>query len=264
MLQIRPIPVYDDNYVWVVYPPQHPQCVIVVDPGDAAPVLAALRAEKLQPAAILITHSHWDHITGISAILAEFAIPVYGPPHPQIPEITHPVDEGDYFELLNIHFEVLALPGHMPEHRAYVIRDAAGQKSQPTQILSGDVLFSAGCGRIFSGTHEQLKTSLDRLNAFPTDTLIYPTHEYTLANLAFAQAVEPANLAIETHIQRVRELRRQQQPSLPTRLELERQINPFLRTRTPSVRRIAAQRLAREPIDDQDVFTCLRQWKNQF
>jgi hydroxyacylglutathione hydrolase len=247
---------FEDNYIWLVQG-HTPDRVAVVDPGDETPVLRRLEQGGLQPVAILCTHHHWDHTGGIQALRDRYHIPVYAPAREHIPSATHRVAGGDRVDLesLDLCFDVIETPGHTRGHIAYA---GAGM------LFCGDTLFSAGCGRLFEGSAEQLYASLERLAALPDDTLVYCAHEYTAANLRFAAAVEPGNPAIRTRTEEVERLRSRGQPSLPAVLGGEKRYNPFLRSTVPAVRQ-AAERHAGKPLDSPlAVFTELRRWKDGF
>jgi hydroxyacylglutathione hydrolase len=256
-LQVRPLPAFSDNYIWLVHGLRDPRRVAVVDPGDAAPVLHALDADGLQLGAILVTHHHADHVGGVQALLDRFPVPVYGPSGERIPGRTTALSGGESVELagLGLAFEVLDVPGHTAGHIAYYGHGA---------LFCGDTLFSGGCGRLFEGTPEQMLGSLDALQALPPETAVYCAHEYTASNLRFALAVEPMNPDLVAHADLVRELRAQDRPTVPSTLGLERRINPFLRTRLPAVRAAAERRAGRPLESDSDVFAAVRQWKNEF
>jgi hydroxyacylglutathione hydrolase len=255
-LSITPIPAFTDNYFWLL---ERAGAAVVVDPGDAAPVERALADRKLALAAILVTHHHFDHIDGLKALTAGHAVPVYGPAAElrTIGALTDPLKEGDRVRLdaLGLELEVWEVPGHTLGHIAYVGK---------TFVLCGDTLFSAGCGRLFEGTAAQLQRSLGRLAALPDATRVYCTHEYTLANLAFAAAVEPDNAAIRDEIARVRELRARSQPSLPSTIGHERRINPFLRVGDPAVVSAVRRHAGPGPSGEGEIFAALRRWKDGF
>ncbi len=255
-LQIEPISAFEDNYIWLLT--ADPGCAAaVVDPGDEDPVIDRLRERDLRLEAVLITHHHGDHTGGVEGLAAAYpGLRVYGPKDRRIPEVTHPVGEGDRLLFLEgaVSLQVLAVPGHTASHIAY-----RGEGC----LFCGDTLFAAGCGRVFDGSFEDLAASLRRIAALPGETLVYCAHEYTLANLGFARWVEPERAAIAERTEEVRRLRAAGRPSVPARLELERETNPFLRTSVPAVV-AAAQTYAGCPLADETaVFTALRQWKDR-
>ncbi|MDE1514447.1 MULTISPECIES: hydroxyacylglutathione hydrolase [Vibrio] len=258
MLQIKSIPAFNDNYIWLLQNNQR-DC-IVVDPGDAAPVITYLSQHQLHLKAILITHHHHDHMGGISQLVQLFPNTlVIGPKQESIAGLTHPVQDGDQIELLDHPFTVIGLPGHTLGHLGYLSQ--LGYLGQE-HLFCGDVLFSAGCGRVFEGTMQQMFTSLNRLLALPEQTQVYSAHEYTASNLAFALAVEPDNENLRIYRAEVSRLRADNQPTLPTTLAREKLINPFLRTEQPSVMRAVANRAA--STDPLAIFSALREWKNEF
>jgi len=260
-ISVLAVPAFQDNYLWLVHDNIN---AIVIDPGDAEPVLAALDAHKLSLAAILLTHHHADHIGGVAGLLQRFPvprfnIPVYGPRHENIACITQPLAEGDTVTIpqLQLKFSVLDVPGHTLGHIAYVALENGW-------LFCGDTLFAGGCGRLFEGTPEQMAHSLSKLAALPDTTLVYCAHEYTLSNLRFAHAVEPDNPALAERIQNEQAKRAQGLPTIPSTIRLEKATNPFLRYREPAIMDslVADGRLKQlEPIA---VFTALRAWKNTF
>lgn len=262
-MQLHAIPAFTDNYLWTLV---EGDAAVVVDPGDAAPVGRFLDEHKLTLTAILVTHHHPDHVGGLAPLLARGDVPVYGPAAEasRIRLLNHPLDDGDAIEIFGRRFEVMSVPGHTLGHIAYYCAGTTGNE-EPGILLCGDTLFSAGCGRLFEGSPEQMHASLGRLAALPPQTRVYCTHEYTLANLAFAQAVEPQNRDIAAHIDQVRSWRAAGRPSLPSSLALEHRINPFLRAREPAVRR-AAESWAGAPAlpTEGAVFAALRRWKDGF
>jgi len=256
VLKISPIPAFDDNYIWLLREPEG-RLAAVVDPGDEEPVLAALEAAGLALSAILITHHHYDHTGGVKELLEAWpAALVLGPADSRIPALTRTVGEGDRIALpgLDATFQVLAVPGHTSSHIAYLGGGA---------LFCGDTLFAAGCGRVFDGTFEQLAASLERIAGLPGDTLLYCAHEYTLANLGFAQWVEPESASVAERTAQARRLRGLGQPTVPSRLSEELATNPFLRTGVPAVK-TAAERFAGRLLETGgEVFTALRRWKDE-
>ncbi len=236
---------------------------MVVDPGDATPVIEALAQENLTLAAILVTHHHADHVGGVAQLHQVTGAAVYGPAREDVPAPFTPLMSGDTLDLLGQSVRVMDVPGHTAGHVAYFLPQA-----QPHPVLfSGDTLFSGGCGRIFEGTPAQMLTSLDALAALPDETRICCAHEYTLSNLRFALAVEPDNTDLQVYASQCQQLRAKGQPTLPAQLGNELRINPFLRARHPVVRQavaLHAQLSTQEQQNDVTVFAALRQWKNDF
>jgi hydroxyacylglutathione hydrolase len=258
MAAIIPIPAFADNYVWLL---REGRAAVVVDPGDAAPVQDVLDREGLELAAILATHHHGDHVGGIEALVARRRVPVYGPAHEAIPARTHALREGDRVVVgeLGLELGVLDVPGHTAGHIAY-----AGRVAGAPALFCGDTLFAAGCGRLFEGTPPVMWASLAKLAALAHDTRVYCAHEYTLANLRFAAAVEPANAALASRARRDATLRERGQPTVPSTLAEELATNPFLRVREPAVRAAARAHAGRALDGDVAVFAELRAWKNTF
>lgn len=255
-IQVHPILAFKDNYIWCLINDETNHCIIV-DPGETKPVLAFLKRSNLVLDALFVTHHHWDHTNGIKGIVAAHPISVFGPAKENVFGVSHPVEEGDTIQLPNwpIEFQVMAIPGHTLGHIAYYGDDS---------LFCGDTLFSAGCGRLFEGTAEQMLNSLEKLSQLPDNTQIYCGHEYTLNNLHFAQTVEAANPYIKDYLERVRELRQKNLPSLPATLANERLINPFLRCHEAEVISRVEKHRGRKSDSSADVFSYLRQWKNNY
>ena len=257
-MNLLPLPAFQDNYLWLL---QDGHRALVVDPGDAAPVQAALRQAAAQLEAILVTHHHADHTGGVLELQQATGARVYGPAHEAIPgsAVQH-LSHGDAVHVLGLDFQVIEVPGHTAGHIAYYCPDVDGAPL----LFCGDTLFSAGCGRLFEGTPAQMLASLDALAALPAGTRVCCAHEYTLSNLKFARAVEPGNLELINYQRRCEALRDRQQPTLPSTIGLERQVNPFLRTREPAVVSAAQAYNGADPADETAVFAAIRQWKNEF
>jgi hydroxyacylglutathione hydrolase len=259
MFKIEALPAFTDNYIWLLQDDATQRCA-AVDPGDAAPVLNWLQDHPdWQLSDILITHHHHDHVGGVERLRAETGARVYGPAAENIPARDEALSDGQRIRVLDKELQVIAVPGHTLGHIAYFHADA----EQPW-LLSGDTLFAAGCGRLFEGTPEQMFESLQRLAAMPDRTLIYCTHEYTLSNLRFAQAVEPSNRDIQQRTREVTALREANRFSLPTRMDIERATNPFLRSGFARVQQAASEHSGRKLEADVAVFAALRAWKDSF
>lgn len=259
MLTVTPIAAFTDNYIWVLAKPGDSR-VIVVDPGDAEVVEQALAANQQTLAAVLITHHHQDHTGGVAQLCRSGDIPVYGPANSPFTGITQPLQDGDQITLLGQTFSITATPGHTLDHICYFAQD--DNKAAPPQLFCGDTLFLAGCGRLFEGSAAQMLAAMQFFQQLPASTLVYCTHEYSLANLRFAAQVEPANPAIQQVWQHCQHLRDQQQPTLPSTLTQELAINPFMRTATATVKAAAQAHAGRALADQVAVFSVLREWKN--
>lgn len=265
-MQLLALPAFDDNYLWMLHDGVQ---ALVVDPGDAAPVLQALNSHSLRLAGILVTHHHGDHIGGL-ATLREHApdAPIYAPAEEvasgRIGICTQAVRGGERLALLGLEIEVIDVPGHTAGHIAYFSSPAG----EAPLLFCGDTLFSGGCGRLFEGTPAQMLASLQRLAALPDETRVCCAHEYTLSNLRFARTVEPGNAALAAYEQHCQRLRSEGKPTLPAQLASERAINPFLRCEQAEVQasvRDWQQAQSQAPATDLvTLFAGLRQWKNEF
>jgi len=256
-LTVTPLPAFNDNYIWCIENAEV-DGFVVVDPGDSQVVIEqALKLQK-KLSAILVTHHHADHTGGIKALLEHFGdLPVYGPANSPYAGITHKLKENDSVRLFDTHFSIMEIPGHTLDHIAYY-------NDQQGLLFCGDTLFLAGCGRVFEGSPLQMHQSLNKIMALPAMTMAYPTHEYSVANLKFAMAVDGNNEALKLAQTMCHEIRGENEVTLPTRLAQEAAINPFLRTHDKAVIASAEkfqQQTLKTPVE---VFTVLRQWKNNF
>lgn len=259
MIQIDALPAFTDNYIWLLQDPSSKRCA-VVDPGDAAPVLGWLEQHPdWQLTDILVTHHHHDHVGGVARLKHDTGARVLGPATENIPTRDVALADNDRINVLGLDFDVYAVPGHTLGHIAFY--HAAGQAPL---LFCGDTLFAAGCGRLFEGTPEQMHHSLCRLTELPDSTLVYCTHEYTLSNLRFAQAVEPHNPDIAERLAEVTRLRSENRISLPSNLALERRTNPFIRTNETSVKEKADERTGTSNQSPSAIFAALRAWKDKF
>ena len=254
MINIEPIEAFNDNYIWLVTTNEGS---IVIDPGESNNLLKILNQRNLDLRAILITHHHFDHTGGIDEIVSQKSIDVYGPKN-NIDTINIRVKHGTIIELLGIQFEVIEIPGHTLDHIAYFSEN----QGDPV-LFCGDTLFAGGCGRVFEGTLEQMYDSLSLLKKLPLNTKIYCGHEYTQSNLKFAKSVEPLNENIISRYNRVCKLREKGIPTLPSTIELELATNPFLRADIKEVQVEISKRF-NTPKNDKDIFTAIRQWKDNY
>lgn len=257
-MNLLPIPAFSDNYIWMLHDAEH---AVVVDPGQAEPVLSTLAQRGLKLLGILVTHHHADHVGGVEAIRAATGAPVWGPAYESLPEPVTRVQGGDSIELLGGPWQVIDVPGHTSGHIAFFSTRA---QSQPL-LFCGDTLFSGGCGRLFEGTAAQMQASLDALAALPGNTLVCCAHEYTISNLRFAQAVEPNNPELAQYLEYCQQLRKNGLPTLPSTLQTELAINPFMRSRAADVIAAAVHHDPQtRPEEPASVLATLRQWKNVF
>lgn len=250
MLHIIPIPAFDDNYIWLLHNQSH---AVVIDPGDALPVIDFLQKNHLSLSAILITHHHADHIGGVPQLLEYQEVTVYAPQYEAYAFKHTAVGENALISLpeFDLELAVLWLPGHTLGHIAFYNDD---------YLFCGDTLFSAGCGRLFEGMPAQMLQSLNRLKQLNPATKVFCTHEYTAKNVAFALTLEPNNAALLDRQIEVQHLRQQQLPTLPTTIELELATNPFLRCLQTEIRKNS------QAVNDQElsVFTAIRALRNHY
>ncbi|MDF7758462.1 hydroxyacylglutathione hydrolase [Kosakonia cowanii] len=251
-MNLNSIPAFQDNYIWVLSKDDG-RCLIV-DPGEAAPVLRAIEEQQWQPEAILLTHHHNDHVGGVQALREAFPnVVVYGPAETQHKGTTQVVAEGDTVTVLGHDFSVFATPGHTLGHICFF--------SFP-YLFCGDTLFSGGCGRLFEGTATQMYQSFCKINALPDDTVICCAHEYTLGNMKFAVSVLPEDADVQEYYKKVSELRAKNEKTLPVILKNERKINLFLRTEDADLIEVINQEMVLQHPEER--FAWLRAKKDAF
>ena len=254
-MEILELPLLSDNYAWILKDDNSKDCAIV-DPSEVGPVLKTLREKGLKLISILVTHHHWDHTGGIQGLRQELGeIPVfcsgYDGVQGRVPGATHLLEHGEHFVLLGHEVQCLEVPGHTLGAIAYYVPGARA-------VFTGDTLFTAGCGRLFEGTPEQMLASLRRLAELPRDTLVYCGHEYTEKNLRFALSLESDNEAIRLRLEEVSKARRAQRSTVPARLDVELQTNPFLRTHEEALVAFTGKTT---PVE---VFGEIREQRNEF
>jgi hydroxyacylglutathione hydrolase len=255
-LQVTAVPAFNDNYLWLIHDQQH---ALVVDPGDAAPIDAALASLQLELVAILLTHHHADHAGGVSDLVSRWNVPVYGPAKENIAGVTHRLAEKDKITFAQpaVTLNVLDVPGHTAGHIAYVEHDLHW-------LFCGDTLFAGGCGRLFEGTAEQMTHSLAKFAALPDDFEVYCAHEYTVSNLRFAVAVEPDNVVLVERLKQAVAARAQGISTVPSTLGEEKLTNPFLRYRQPAIIKTLQHEGRLSQSEPVAAFAALREWKNSF
>jgi hydroxyacylglutathione hydrolase len=252
-ITVQAIPYLTDNYAWVI---RIGLQALIVDPGEATPILQFIAAHGLNLRGILLTHKHWDHVNGVAGLLKQFDVPVFLSKKDAVPTVTDFINEEEEIRLDPFPpIQVLEIPGHTLGHVAYYVKDT---------VFCGDTLFSAGCGKLFEGTAKQMLGSLDKLAHLPLSTKVCCGHEYTLNNLRFAKAVESSNNDIEERMSEVKQLLAEQKPSLPSTIGLELKINPFLRCHETEVIENVKKYAGASAYNRVEVFANLREWKNHF
>lgn len=256
--KIHPIPAFQDNYIWI-FTNADETSACVVDPGDPAPVQEYLETRNLKLTDILVTHHHPDHVGGLAKLIETYSPRVIGPALSQIPGISEFVKEDDTVSVFDELFTVLEVPGHTLDHLAYF----SGNSNTPF-LFCGDTLFAAGCGRLFEGTPQMMQKSLAKFTNLPSQTKVYCTHEYTMANLRFAFEANPNNQDLISRMAVEQEKRNNDTPTLPSTIELELLTNPFLRCHDPDLQESVARNQEISLSSEQETFVALRRWKDNF
>ena len=253
MLSVEPIKAYTDNYIWLV---STNEGSIVVDPGESKEILNLIDSNKIDLRGVLITHHHYDHTNGLLDLTNKINLEVYGPK--KIEGINNIVKESDKFSLIGIDFEVIEIPGHTLDHLAFY-----SSNNKDPILFCGDTLFAGGCGRVFEGTFEQMFMSLKKISKYPKETKVFCGHEYTLSNLKFALEVDKDNKDLVNEFNNIEKLISSDIPSLPTNLNKELKLNPFLRCHDIDIKNKVIEKF--DIIDDElQIFTALRKWKDNF
>ena len=254
MLSVEPIKAYSDNYIWLI---STNEGSIVVDPGESSEILNLIDSNKINLKGVLITHHHYDHTNGLVDLTNKIDLAVFGPKN-NINGINNIVSESDKFSLIGIDFEVIEIPGHTLDHLAFY----SFNDGNPI-LFCGDTLFAGGCGRVFEGTFKQMFESLKKISKYPKETKVFCGHEYTLSNLKFALEVDKDNELLKNEFIDVENLVSSGKPSLPTNLDKEFKINPFLRCNDANIKNKIIQKF--DIMDDElEIFTALRKWKDNF
>ena len=254
MLSVEPIKAYTDNYIWLV---STNEGSIVVDPGESKEILNLIDTNKIDLKGVLITHHHYDHTNGLLDLTNKMNLEVYGPE--KIEGINNIVKESDKFSLIGIDFEVIEIPGHTLDHLAFY----SSNNNEDPVLFCGDTLFAGGCGRVFEGTFEQMFKSLKKISKYPKETKVFCGHEYTLSNLKFALEVDKDNKDLMNEFNNIEKLISSDIPSLPTNLNKELKLNPFLRCHDIDIKNKVIEKF--DIIDDElQIFTALRKWKDNF
>jgi hydroxyacylglutathione hydrolase len=255
-MKIIQIPLLRDNYAYLLIC-EKTKTAAVVDPSEADPVLARIDQEGVTLSAIINTHHHRDHTGGNEGILARHKVDVYGHKSDdgRIHGLTHGVDEGDEVCVGELKANVFFIPGHTTGHVAYLFDN---------NLFCGDTLFTAGCGRLFEGTPEQMHASLYKLMALPDNTKVYCGHEYTESNLRFAMSVEPKNPKLVSRFERVQGLRSRGASTVPSTMEEEKQTNPFLRWDSKEIHASLKSANPRARLEPVAVFAAIRKMKDSF
>ena len=256
-MKLNHLDAFSDNYIWTM---ESEGKIAIVDPGDAKPIHEYIKKTGCVLTDVLITHHHWDHTGGLEEVIEEYKCQAYGPSGGHIKGITKPLHDNENFTILDRYqFRAFSAPGHTNDQLSYF----CDETDEPI-LFSGDTLFYAGCGRLFEGTPEDMLFSMDRYMELPSDTLVYCGHEYTESNLKFAMTVEPHNGEILKALKEVQKSRSINKPSLPSRIDTELKINPFMRCRESSVIDAAEKYSKRKLGNTAEILGEIRNWKDNF
>ena len=251
-MNILPLPAFTDNYIWLI---EENGKATVIDPGDANVVNNYLLKKNLRLENILITHHHYDHTGGVEQLKKSYECNVYGPYDSPFNGVEIKLKENDEISIHGFSFKIIEVPGHTLDHIAY-------HSEEQNVLFCGDTLFSGGCGRIFEGTPTQMYESLSKLSVLDKSTKIYCTHEYTQSNLDFAVKVEPGNNDLVEYKSKIDKKRMNDEISLPSNLELEKNINPFLRSHVAEIKKNIKDFAKLDDPSELETFTAVRSLKD--
>ena len=254
MLNVEPIKAFTDNYIWLV---STNEGSIVIDPGESENIQKLIDNKIIDLKGILITHHHYDHTNGLSDLVKKNKLEVFGPVN-DIDGIDHRLSDKDKISIIGIDFDVISIPGHTLDHIGFYSANAGNPI-----LFCGDTLFAGGCGRIFEGTYEQMFNSLKKITKLPINTNIYCGHEYTLSNLKFALEVDDTNKELIEEFKKVENKINSNIPSLPTTLDKELKVNPFLRCDNINIQNKIIEKFNVSD-NELEIFTALRKWKDNF
>ena len=254
MLTVEPIKAFTDNYIWLV---STNEGSIVIDPGESKNIQKLIDNNTIDLKGILITHHHYDHTNGLSELVKKNELEVYGPVN-NIDGINHRLTDKDKISIIGIDFDVISIPGHTLDHIGFYSANA----NNPI-LFCGDTLFAGGCGKIFEGTYEQMFNALKKITKLPINTNIYCGHEYTLSNLKFALEADDTNKELIEEFKKVKNKINSNIPSLPTTLDKELKVNPFLRCDNINIQNKIIEKF-KVSNNELEVFTALRKWKDNF
>ena len=254
MLNVEPIKAFTDNYIWLV---STNEGSIVIDPGESENIQKLIDNKIIDLKGILITHHHYDHTNGLSDLVKKNKLEVFGPVN-DIDGIDYRLNDKDKISIIGIDFDIISIPGHTLDHIGFYSANA----NNPI-LFCGDTLFAGGCGRIFEGTYEQMFNSLKKITKLPTNTNIYCGHEYTLSNLKFALEADDSNKELIEEFKKVESKINSNIPSLPTTLDKELKVNPFLRCDNINIQNKIIEKFNVSD-NELEIFTALRKWKDNF
>lgn len=255
-MKIVGLPTLSDNYTWIIQSETSGKAhAWVVDPGESRQVIQYFQDHQLQLEGILLTHHHYDHTDGVMRVMEVLGdVPIVSNAQGPFKPVTHPVKEGDQIQVLDETFKVIATPGHTDEHICFY---------HPQALFSGDTLFTGGCGKIWQHPPELMAESLLKLRALNDDCMVYCGHEYTYANLNFANIAEPNTPAIQDRLAEVKRKTQHQIPCVPAPLGLEKKTNPFLRFDKSPLKQTLMERQSQPNDNKAALFAALRAWKDE-